>query len=235
MKKLSLILILTLAIMALLPAWAMAATMVGGTATGAFGATAIDLEAGYQLELQTAADAAAETYSITHNAATTAVYDDVAKMSLQFSGEASSQYLVFLLKDGQVPTANNIRYIDQSPAAADGSLQFNIYPDSLNAAGTYNIYMSGNAADAAYQLVGSFEVLASWSEMQLELANVSGDTTVTAYDASMILSFLGKSLALTNTQQEAGMVSDDADLTAFDSSLILQKLANIISSYPIEN
>lgn len=92
---------------------------------------------------------------------TKVIYDGVAKMELEFVGNASKQYLVFLLEgENRLPTESNLRYIDQVTGSA--TTKFIIYPDTVENAGTYTIYVS--STDDIYTKVGKFEVVASWKE-----------------------------------------------------------------------
>lgn len=139
-----------------------------------------------------------------------------------------SQYLVLMLKvagENTVPTAENIYYINQKAAAADGKLAFTnaggdpIYPmDLVN--GTYSIYILGDGK--------TFDPAASFTyEAGYTLGDVDGDGIVTATDALFALQMaVGLSQPdgseWSAVQRLAAEVDGEIPVTATDASLILQ-------------
>lgn len=70
------------------------------------------------------------------------------------------QYLILVLSDDSgTPTDSNIQYIDQK-AAADGSVTFKVYPNSLKNKAVYYIYISGTNSEL--KLVATVEYLLSF-------------------------------------------------------------------------
>lgn len=142
-----------------------------------------------------------------------------------------SQYLVLMLKvagENTVPTAENIYYINQKAAAADGKLAFTneggdpIYPmDLVN--GTYSIYIVGEGKNfSATKADASFTYEAGYT-----LGDVDGDGIVTATDALFALQMaVGLSQPdgseWSAVQRLAAEVDGEIPVTATDASLILQ-------------
>lgn len=196
-----------------------------------YGVTNVSMNTGYSLTLQDAVGTTASSYTGVVDEATKTVYDGVVKMELTFTGDADSQYLVFLLEDSEVPSENSLRYINQTTGS--GEVSFTIYPDTLESAGTYDICLS--STDEEFAIVGTFEVVDSWEEAGYLLGDVDMDGSVSSQDAAVILSYNVGNMSLTDTQLAAGKVYNGIDLTAADAALILQKASGVISSFPIES
>ena len=58
------------------------------------------------------------------------------------AAQDGKQYMIFMLSSGEVPTSENIEYINQ--IAANGSVIFEVYPKTLKKQ-SYSIYLSTNA------------------------------------------------------------------------------------------
>lgn len=124
-----------------------------------------------------------------------------------------SQYLVLMLKDAgenTVPTAENIYYINQKAAAADGKLTFtnaggdSVYPmDLVN--GTYSIYIVGEGKNFnAAKADASFTYDAGY-----ELGNVltgEGEENININDAMEVIYHIVGRRTLSETQQMAANV-----------------------------
>lgn len=99
---------------------------------------------GYTLTLLDADDNVVTSVQEDVSGTTKAVYKNVAKMKLEFTGSATEQYVVFLLNgESKVPVDGNIRYIDQTTGST--SVEFMIYPDRLSEPGTYYVTLSDTA------------------------------------------------------------------------------------------
>lgn len=147
-----------------------------------------------------------------------------------------SQYLVLMLKvagENTVPTAENIYYINQKAAAADGKLAFtnaggdSVYPmDLVN--GTYSIYIVGEGKNFnATKADASFTYEAGYT-----LGDVDGDGKWTANDALYTLQIAVNKTTLkidnvdvpvTDAMRAAANADKDKYVTANDALLILQK------------
>jgi hypothetical protein len=64
------------------------------------------------------------------------------------------------------------------------------------------------------------------------LGDVSGNGTITAYDASLVLQDLVGNITLTTPQLLAGEVTGDASVSALDASYILQFVVGLITGFP---
>jgi len=64
--------------------------------------------------------------------------------------------------------------------------------------------------------------------------DVSGDGTISALDAAMILQHIVGIIMLSDEAQALADVNNDGIITAFDASLILQRVVGLIEHFPIE-
>ena len=65
--------------------------------------------------------------------------------------------------------------------------------------------------------------------------DVSGDSTISALDAAMILQHVVGLIMLSDEAQALADVSNNGEISAFDASLILQRVVGLIDKFPIEN
>lgn len=218
---LMLTLVLTLALLAV-PA------MAAGTTTPAV--YNLDVESGYSVSMKTASGGAATAYTGIVGSYTGTVYENAAKLTLTFTGQAGKQYMVFLLEGEKVPTEDSIQYINQ--AAGNGTVTFTVYPKDLTAAEEYRLYVSGTDLD--YTEVATFSVTKSWEKTPYTLGDVNQDGKITAEDASLVLQAVARLTELNATQQSAAKVMGNANVTTEDASAILQYVARLITKFPAE-
>lgn len=185
----------------------------------------LNVEGGYALTPLKADGSPADRYSGQFDGSVSTVYEGAEKFKLSFSGSAD-QYVVFLLKDGSVPTESNIAYIDQTGGVT--TIEFTLFPYQLES-GNYNVYLSGT--NFAYTCVASFKVTNSWEEAPYTLGDVDQDGRITAYDASLILQSISEITVLTPSQEEAADTDHNGTVTAFDASRIIQYVSEIISGF----
>ena len=189
----------------------------------------LKVEGGYTVSMKTeSGDAAAFTGIVGDYTGT--VYENAAKLTLTFTGQAGKQYMVFLLEGEKVPTEDSIQYINQ--AAGNGTVNFEIYPKDLKAAGEYRLYVSGTDLD--YTEVATFSVTKSWEKAPYTLGDVNQDGKITAEDASLVLQAVARLTELNATQQSAAKVMGNANVTTEDASAILQYVARLITKFPAE-
>jgi hypothetical protein len=68
-----------------------------------------------------------------------------------------------------------------------------------------------------------------------KLGDVSGDGSITAYDAVLILQHIVNLIELTPDQKVSAEVSGHSPVTAFDAALILQYVVGLINKFPVES
>lgn len=101
----------------------------------------LNVSDGYDLTLLDSAGNAVTSVQEDVSGTVKAVYKNVVKMKLEFTGSAAEQYVVFLLNGGsKVPGETNVRYIDQTTGST--AVEFLIYPDQLSEPGTYYVTLS---------------------------------------------------------------------------------------------
>lgn len=212
MKKLKQLLAFTLAL-AVLAIPAMAAET-----HNTLGVYDLEVVSGYTLTPLKADGSAADRYSGQFGESVSTVYENVAKFSLSFTGSAG-QYVVFLLKDGTVPTESNIEYIDQS---SGNSISFMVYPYEMTA-GAYNVYVSSSGGP--YTKVASFSVTGSWEEAPYTLGDVNSDGRIDVNDALELLQYIVGNNELTEQQINAANVDNSDNAVNINDAL---KLLNVI-------
>ena len=186
----------------------------------------LEVESGYTVSIKTeSGDAAAFTGIVGDYTGT--VYENAAKLTLTFSGQAGKQYMVFLLEGEKVPTKDSIQYINQ--AAGNGTVNFEIYPKDLTAAGEYRLYVSGTDLD--YTQVATFSVTKSWEKAPYILGDVDGDRAITPTDASLILQHISGLITLNDTQIMAADTNNNQEPDPVDASLILQYVTGLITGF----
>ena len=190
----------------------------------------LKVEGGYTVSMKTESGAVATAYTGIVGDYTGTVYENAAKLTLTFTGQAGKQYMVFLLKGKEVPTEDSIQYINQ--AAGDGTVTFNVYPKDLTETGTYSLYVS--STNKAYTQVATFSVANAWEKASYTLGDVNESGNVTAADAALVLQYAVNSVSLTETQLAAARVNVGGLITASNASLILQYSVGSITKFPVE-
>lgn len=208
MKKLLRTLLLAAALTALLCVSALAADSAVSNVTGNI------------LTPKTAADA-----PITANA--DGKYENAAKFDVNATGTATSQYLLLVLRDQNVPTERNIVYINQAAAGEDGKLAFTgsdaAYPMTMTS-GTYYVYLVG--ADKPFTAnvpAASFTYEAGYT-----LGDVDGNGKVNINDALELLNFLAEKTVLEGNNLKAADVDKTGAVNINDALKLLNYLAEKI-------
>lgn len=212
MKKLLRTLLLAAALTALLCVSALAADSTVSI-TGQTGAT---------LTPKTAADA-----PITANA--DGKYENAAKFDVNATGTKGSQYLLLVLRDQNVPTEQNIVYINQAAAGADGKLAFTgsdaAYPMTMTS-GTYYVYLVG--ADKPFTAnapAASFTYDAGYIK-----GDANGDGKVNIDDVTAVLNHVVENRFLTGTNFEAADVVKDDKINIDDVTKLLNFIVENITT-----
>ena len=185
----------------------------------------LNVEGGYALTPLKADGSPADRYSGQFDGSVSTVYEGAEKFKLSFSGSAD-QYVVFLLKDGSVPTESNIAYIDQTGGVT--TIEFTLFPYQLES-GNYNVYLSGT--NFAYTRVANFKVTNSWEEAPYTLGDVNQDESIDALDSLTVLQASVDLISLTSTEFSAADVNVDGRVDALDALAILQKSVGIDAGF----
>lgn len=155
------------------------------------------------------------------------------------TGVADGQYFVLVTTSAdpstEVPTADNVFYLDQQAAASDGKAEFVIYPkEGMTTGQTYYVFLSsGNDSNfSALTQVGSFEYGGGGGDdTEYKLGDPDGDEQTTASDALVAMQ-MGAGLdsngqpddgsAWTQAQKTAADVDRDGGVTASDALIIME-------------
>lgn len=193
------------------------------TASGVYD---VKTSTGYTLTPQTAGKSDISASSVTINNAAKQFYANAERFTLTGPSTDGNQYLVLALSgDSDVPTQDNIVYIDQIGAIST-TVTFNVYPSALTSGATYNVYMVGTGADEAYKQVASFTYYAPYV-----LGDVNSDGKIEAVDALRVLRFLADQVELSSTEKLAADVNRDTKIEAVDALRILRYVAGQIEEF----
>lgn len=158
-------------------------------------------------------------------------YENAAKFDVNATGTATSQYLLLVLRDQNVPTEKNIVYINQAAAGENGKLAFTgsdaAYPMTMTS-GTYYVYLVGDGKEfSASAPAASFTYEAGYT-----LGDVDGDGEITVVDALKALQMsVGIDYNWTATQRLAANVDKDDEITVVDALFILQRSVGLRESF----
>lgn len=190
------------------------------------GVYAVTTSTGYTLTPQTANQETITPTPVTINGGSQNLYANAERFTLTGPSTNGNQYLVLALSgDSDVPTQDNIVYIDQTGATST-TVTFNVYPSALTSGATYNVYMVGTGADEAYKQVASFTYYAPYL-----LGDVNSDGEVQAVDALRVLRFLADQVELSSTEKLAADVNHDTKIEAVDALRILRYVAGQIEKF----
>ena len=156
------------------------------------------------------------------------VYVDAVRATVTFSNATPNKYyLVVAQNSGNVPTADNVEYINQETAGS-GSVSFDVYPKSLVSGKTYTIYISSNDG-MEYTKVASFEYYAPAP------AYIKGDVDlndeVNMDDVIALLRHVVEMNIITDeTSLAAGEVTGEAPVNMDDVIKLLRYVVEMIDS-----
>lgn len=154
-------------------------------------------------------------------------YAGAVKFGVEATGlTAGSQYLLLMVSGDSAPGADNIVYIDQQAADANGTVAFTAYPQALDK-GSYRIFLlGGDQTLSSGGLAVSFQAYVPYT-----LGDVNDDTYINASDALQVLKFAAKLETPTETQALAANVNRDGYINASDALMILKYAAKLISDW----
>lgn len=222
MKRIGTWLLLLLALAALLAVTASAAD--APTKSGVY---AVTVESGYTLTPQTAAGSAiaAQTASI-GGSDIADFYPEAVRFQLTTPTSLSGYQLVLALEgESGVPTASNIRYLDQQTGDGATTLTFDVYPTALTGT-TYAVYLAG--ASGTMTKVAGFTYYLSYT-----LGDVNDDGAINSVDALLVLQHSVHLITLNERQQLAANVNPNTDssINSVDALLILQYSVHLIDKF----
>lgn len=124
------------------------------------------------------------------------------------------------------PGADNIVYIDQQAADANGTVAFTAYPQALDK-GSYRIFLLGGEQTlSSGGLAVSFQAYVPYT-----LGDVNDDGTIDSEDSLWALRYLVKLDTPTDQQRLAADVNRDGTVDSEDALLILRYFVKQITSF----
>ena len=158
-------------------------------------------------------------------------YSDYYAGAVKFGVEATglkvgSQYLLLMVSGDGAPGADNIVYIDQQAADANGTVAFTAYPQALGK-GSYRIFLlGGDQTLSSGGLAASFQAYVPYT-----LGDVDNNGKIQAVDALAVLRHVAKIETLDDTASLAADVDCDGKVKAVDALAILRYVAKIIDHF----
>lgn len=154
-------------------------------------------------------------------------YAGAVKFGVEATGlTAGSQYLLLMVSGDGAPGADNIVYIDQQAADANGTVAFTAYPQALGK-GSYRIFLlGGDQTLNSGGLAVSFQAYVPYT-----LGDVDNNGKIQAVDALAVLRHVAKIETLDDTASLAADVDCDGKIKAVDALAILRYVAKIIDHF----
>ena len=153
-------------------------------------------------------------------------YAGAVKFGVEATGlKAGSQYLLLMVSGDGVPGADNIVYIDQQAADANGTVAFTAYPQALGK-GSYRIFLLGGDQTLNSGPAASFQAYVPYT-----LGDVNDDGTIDSADALLVLKHSVHLLDLDAVQQLAANVNKDNTIDSSDALLILRYSVHLIDKF----
>ena len=153
-------------------------------------------------------------------------YAGAVKFGVEATGlKAGSQYLLLMVSGDGVPGADNIVYIDQQAADANGTVAFTAYPQALDK-GSYRIFLLGGDQTLNSGPAASFQEYVPYT-----LGDVNDDGTIDSADALLVLKHSVHLLDLDAVQQLAANVNKDNTIDSSDALLILRYSVHLIDKF----
>ena len=153
-------------------------------------------------------------------------YAGAVKFGVEATGlTAGSQYLLLMVSGDGAPGADNIVYIDQQAADANGTVAFTAYPQALGK-GSYRIFLLGGEQTLSSGPAASFQAYVPYT-----LGAVDNNGKIQAVDALAVLRHVAKIETLDDTASLAADVDCDGKVKAVDALAILRYVAKIIDHF----
>lgn len=153
-------------------------------------------------------------------------YAGAVKFGVEATGlKVGSQYLLLMVSGDGAPGADNIVYIDQQAADANGTVAFTAYPQALGK-GSYRIFLLGGDQTLNSGPAASFQAYVPYT-----LGDVNDDGTIDSADALLVLKHSVHLLDLDAVQQLAANVNKDNTIDSSDALLILRYSVHLIDKF----
>lgn len=153
-------------------------------------------------------------------------YAGAVKFGVEATGlKAGSQYLLLMVSGDDAPGADNIVYIDQRAADANGTVAFTAYPQALGK-GSYRIFLLGGDQTLNSGPAASFQAYVPYT-----LGDVNDDGTIDSADALEALLFFVESKTPTETERLAADVNKDGTIDSYDALQMLRYFVEEIHSF----
>ena len=153
-------------------------------------------------------------------------YAGAVKFGVEATGlTAGSQYLLLMVSGDGAPGADNIVYIDQQAADANGTVAFTAYPQALGK-GSYRIFLLGGD-----QTLNSGPAASCQAYVPYTLGDVNDDGTIDSADALEALLFFVESKTPTETERLAADVNKDGTIDSYDALQMLRYFVEEIHSF----
>lgn len=157
----------------------------------------------------------------------TGYYANAVRMGVEATGlEKGKQYLLLVLSGEDAPTEDNIAYIDQAAAGADGKVSFNAYPSALTSGTTYRVYIVGGSRAFSAGPAATFQV-----DQKYTLGDVNADDKINIKDVAEVLNHIVKNKTLTGNAFSAADVVTDGVINIKDTAKILNYIVKNITSF----
>lgn len=156
----------------------------------------------------------------------TGYYANAVRMDVEATGlQSGKQYLLLVLSGEGAPTEDNIAYIDQAAAGADGSISFNAYPSALTT-GTYRVYIVGGSRAFSAGPAATFQV-----DQKYTLGDANHDNAIDTTDALIVLRHAVKLNLLTGNDLLAADVNKDGSVDTTDALMILRYAVKLVDHF----
>lgn len=153
-------------------------------------------------------------------------YANAVRMGVKATGlEKGKQYLLLVLSGESAPTEDNIAYIDQAAAGADGSISFHAYPSALTS-GTYRVYIVGGSRAFSAGPAATFQV-----DQKYTLGDANHDNAIDTTDALIVLRHAVKLNLLTGNDLLAADVNKDGSVDTTDALMILRYAVKLVDHF----
>ena len=153
-------------------------------------------------------------------------YAGAVKFGVEATGlKAGSQYLLLMVSGDGAPGADNIVYIDQQAADANGTVAFTAYPQALGK-GSYRIFLLGGKQTLNSGPAASFQAYVPYT-----LGDVNDDGTIDSADALEALLLFVESKTPTETERLAADVNKDGTIDSYDALQMLRYFVEEIHSF----